>query len=146
VAATLAGAISMLGNMLQWATLFGGGSNDDERGHFIGSLVLAIIAPIAAMLVQLAISRSREYLADASAAHICGKPRALADALRKLQAGTTAMPMGESMAATSHMFIVNPLSGASLQKLFSTHPPVENRIVRLEAMALSLRPENASPE
>ncbi len=92
---------------------------------------------MAAMLIQMAISRSREYHADASGARICGNPLALAGALRKLQQAATMMPMQEATPATSHLFIVNPLVGASMLKLFSTHPPMDERIARLEAMALS---------
>jgi heat shock protein HtpX len=139
IAATFAGAISMLGSMLQWAAIFGAGRSEDgeEGGGILGGLAMAIIAPMAAMLIQMAISRSREYLADASGAKICGKPLALANALRKLQQAATMMPMREATPATSHLFIVNPLSGASMLKLFSTHPPMDERIARLEAMALS---------
>ena len=137
IAATFAGAISMLGSMLQWAAIFGSGRNDEEEGgsSLLGGLVLAIIAPMAAMLIQMAISRSREYLADASGARICGKPLALASALRKLQQASTLLPMREATPATSHLFIVNPLTGGSLMKLFSTHPPMEERIARLQALA-----------
>ena len=136
IAATFAGAIAMLGNMLQWAAIFGGGNNDEEGGgNMFGSLALAFIAPMAAMLIQMAVSRSREYLADASGARICGKPLALANALRKLQMGAQAVPMPEATPATSHMFIVNPLTGGSMLKLFSTHPPMEERVARLELMA-----------
>lgn len=137
IAATFAGAISMLGSMLQWAAIFGAGRNDDEEGggSLLGGLALAIIAPMAAMLIQMAISRSREYLADASGARICGKPLALASALRKLQQASTLLPMREATPATSHLFIVNPLTGGSLLKLFSTHPPMEERIARLQALA-----------
>ncbi|MBE0596955.1 MAG: zinc metalloprotease HtpX [Desulfuromonadales bacterium] len=138
IAATFAGAISMLGSMLQWAAIFGAGrSEDEEGGGLAGSLALAFIAPMAAMLIQMAISRSREYLADASGAKICRNPVALANALRKLQQASTRMPMREATPATSHLFIVNPLTGGSLLKLFSTHPPMEERIARLEAMAFS---------
>lgn len=137
IAATFAGAISMIGNMLQWGAMFGAGRGDDEEGGggLIGSLALAIIAPIAAMLIQMAVSRSREYLADESGARICGRPLALASALRKLQSASQTIPMQEARPATAHMFIVNPLTGASLMKLFSTHPPMEERIARLEGMA-----------
>jgi heat shock protein HtpX len=136
IAATFAGAIAMLGNMLQWAAIFGGGNNDEEGGgNLFGSLALAFIAPMAAMLIQMAVSRSREYLADASGAKICGKPLALANALRKLQMGAQAVPMPEATPATSHMFIVNPLAGGAMLKLFSTHPPMEERVARLELMA-----------
>jgi len=141
IAATFAGAISMLGSMLQWAAIFGGGRSDDGEGGggLIGGLAMAIIAPIAAMLIQMAVSRSREYQADSSGSKICGNPRALASALRKLHQASRMMPMEEATPATSHMFIVNPLSGAVMQKLFSTHPPMEDRVARLEAMAASRR-------
>ncbi|PLX88443.1 MAG: protease HtpX [Desulfuromonas sp.] len=136
IAATFAGAIAMLGNMLQWAAIFGGGNSDEEEGGgMLSGLALAFIAPMAAMLIQMAVSRSREYLADASGAKICGNPLALANALRKLQMGAQMTPMQEATPATSHLFIVNPLSGSSMLKLFSTHPPMEERIARLEAMA-----------
>lgn len=136
IAATFAGAIAMLGNMLQWAAIFGGGRDDEEGGgSMLGGLAMAFIAPMAAMLIQMAVSRSREYLADASGAKICGNPLALASALNKLQLASQRVPMNEATAATSHMFIVNPLKGASLAKLFSTHPPMEERIARLQAMA-----------
>ena len=137
IAATFAGAISMLGSMLQWAAIFGGGNSEDEEGggSMLGGLALAFIAPMAAMLIQMAVSRSREYLADAAGARICGKPLALANALRKLQMGAQAVPMQEATPATSHMFIVNPLTGGSMLKLFSTHPPMEERVARLEALA-----------
>ncbi len=137
IAATFAGAIAMLGNMLQWAAIFGGGSSDDEEGggSMLGGLAMAFIAPMAAMLIQMAVSRSREYLADASGAKICGNPLALASALNKLQLASQRVPMAEATPATSHMFIVNPLRGASLAKLFSTHPPMEERIARLQALA-----------
>lgn len=136
VAATIAGAISMLGNMLQWATIFGMGRSDDEEGggSMLGGLVMAIIAPIAAMLIQMAVSRSREFLADASGAQICGKPKALASALMKLQQASMMHPMQEATQATSHMFIVNPLSATKLANLFSTHPAMEERVARLNAM------------
>ena len=138
IAATFAGAISMLGNMLQWGAILGAGRGDDEEGGaggLIGSLAMAIIAPIAAMLIQMAVSRSREYLADESGAKICGRPLALANALRKLHTASHMIPMHEARPASAHMFIVNPLTGGSLLKLFSTHPPMEERIARLENMA-----------
>ena len=137
IAATFAGAISMLGSMLQWSAIFGAGRNDEEEGggSLLGGLALAIIAPMAAMMIQMAISRSREYVADASGARICGKPLALASALRKLQQASTLLPMREATPATSHLFIVNPLTGGSLLKLFSTHPPMDERIARLEKIA-----------
>ena len=139
IAATLAGAISMIGNMLQWGAMFGAGRSDDEEGGgiggMVGSLAMAIIAPIAAMLIQMAVSRSREYLADASGAEICGHPLALAGALGKLQMASQAIPMLDARPATAHMFIVNPLTAGGLASLFSTHPPMEERIARLRALA-----------
>lgn len=140
IAATFAGAISMIGSMLQWGAMFGAGRGDDEDGGgiggMVGSLALAIIAPIAAMLIQMAVSRSREYMADASGAEICGRPLALADALGKLHNASQAVPMLAARPATAHMFIVNPLTGGGLASLFSTHPPMEERIARLEALAI----------
>lgn len=135
VAATMAGAISMVANMAQWAMIFGGGRSDDrEGGSHAGGLVMMIVAPIAAMLIQMAISRSREFLADEGGAQFSGNPLSLANALRKLEKKAEQIPMDASP-ATAHMFIVNPLSGGGLMKLFSTHPPMEERIARLEAMA-----------
>lgn len=135
VAATVAGAISMLANMAQWALIFGGGrsSSDREGGSPVAGLVMMIVAPIAAMMIQMAISRSREFLADEGGAKIAGNPLSLANALRRLDTAARAIPM-EASPATAHMFIVNPLSGGGLTKLFSTHPPMEERIARLEAM------------
>jgi heat shock protein HtpX len=137
IAATFAGAISMIGNMLQWGAMLGAGRGDDDEGSggLIGSLVMAIIAPIAAMLIQMAVSRSREYLADETGARICGRPLALANALRKLHTASHMMPMQGATPASAHLFIVNPLTGGSLLALFSTHPPMEERIARLEAMS-----------
>jgi heat shock protein HtpX len=134
IAATIAGAISYLAQMAQWAMIFGGRRDDDEGGNPIAALVMMIVAPIAAMLVQLAISRTREYGADAGGARIVGNPLYLANALKKLHYASQRIPL-EANPATSHMFIVNPLSGGGFAKLFSTHPPIEERIARLEAMA-----------
>lgn len=133
IAAVFAGAISMLAHMAQWAAIFGGGRSDNERGGGLGLLVMAIVAPIAALLIQMAISRSREYLADEGGARFHGNPRDLASALAKLQRGAERIPM-RATPATAHMFIVNPLTGRGLMSLFSTHPPMEERIKRLEAM------------
>lgn len=136
IAATIAGAIGMLASMAKWGAIFGGMGGRDDRdngGGIIGLLVMAIVAPIAAMFVQMAISRTREYAADATGAQISGKPLSLASALRKLHAGAERRPM-DANPATAHMFIVNPLSGRSMMSLFSTHPPVEERIARLEAL------------
>jgi heat shock protein HtpX len=136
IAATIAGAIMMMATMARWGALFGGfGGRDDERsGGVIELLVMAILAPLAATLIQLAISRTREYQADASGARLTHHPLYLANALRKLEAANERLPM-DAGPATAHLFIVNPLSGAGLQRLFSTHPPLEQRIARLEQMA-----------
>jgi heat shock protein HtpX len=134
IAATMAGAISMLANMAHWGMIFGGRSSDDrEGGHPIVALLMIIIAPLAAMLVQMAISRSREFGADATGAVISGDPLSLANALRKLEQGAQRIPM-EANPATAHMFIVNPLTAGGLMTLFSTHPPMQERIRRLEGM------------
>jgi heat shock protein HtpX len=136
IAATLAGAITYLAHMAQWAAMFGGRSRDDEEGgsNPIAMILLAILAPIAAMLVQMAVSRSREFQADATGAQVAGRPWGLAKALEKLQMANQAMPMATATPATAHLFIVNPLSGETLMRLFSTHPPLEERIARLRAM------------
>lgn len=135
IAATLAGAISMLANIAQWGMIFGGRSDDNrDGGHPIVALAMIIIAPLAAMIVQMAISRSREYGADTTGAAISGDPMSLANALRKLQLGVRGIPM-DANPATAHMFIVNPLTGGGLMNLFSTHPAMEERIRRLEQMA-----------
>ena len=136
VAATLAGAITYLAHMAQWAAMFGGRSRDDEEGgsNPIAMILLAVLAPIAALLVQMAVSRSREFQADATGARVAGRPWGLAKALEKLQMANQAMPMANATPATAHLFIVNPLSGQTLMRLFSTHPPLEERIARLRAM------------
>jgi heat shock protein HtpX len=135
IAATFAGAISMLATMARWAMIFGGSrDNDRDRGNPIAAILLMILAPLAAMLIQMAISRSREYGADAGGAKLCGNPLYLASALRKLERGAEMIPM-EAQPSTAHMFIVNPLTGGGLMSLFRTHPPTEQRIARLEAMA-----------
>ena len=136
IAATMAGAITYLAHMAQWAAVFGGRSRDDEEGgsNPIAMILLAILAPIAALLVQMAVSRSREFQADATGAKVAGRPWGLAKALEKLQMANQAMPMADATPATAHLFIVNPLSGETLMRLFSTHPPLEERIARLRAM------------
>lgn len=135
IAATMAGAISMLAYIAQWGLIFGGRSSDDREGsNPIVALAMIILAPLAAMLIQLAISRGREYGADATGASISGDPLSLASALKKLQLGVEKIPM-ESNPATAHMFIVSPLTGGGLMTLFSTHPPLEERISRLEMIA-----------
>ncbi|ABA87503.1 membrane-bound zinc-dependent protease HtpX [Syntrophotalea carbinolica DSM 2380] len=137
IAATIAGAISYLAHMAQWAALFGGfGGRDDDDGNPLGLLLLIIFAPLAAMLVQMAISRSREYAADRGGAALCGNPHYLANALRKLEMANSRQPMPKVNEATAHMFIVNPLRGGGLKSLFSTHPPVDERIRRLENMTV----------
>jgi len=134
IAATFAGAISYLATMAQWAALFGGGGRDrDGDSHPFALLAMMIVAPLAAMLIQMAISRSREYQADASGARLCGDPHALAAALKKLESANRQAPM-EASQATAHMFIVNPLAGGGLSNLFATHPPMAERIRRLEEM------------
>jgi len=135
IAATIAGAISYLAHMAQWAAMFGGTRDNEREGNPVALIVMMIVAPLAAMIIQMAISRSREYGADMGGAKICGNPLSLANALRKLEYANKRIPMVGANAATSHMFIVNPLSGGSLLRLFSTHPPIEERIKRLEAMA-----------
>jgi heat shock protein HtpX len=133
VAATLAGAITMLAHMAQWGAIFGFGRRDEEDsggGGILGLLFMAILAPIAATLIQLAISRSREYFADSTGAAVAGSPSGLARALEKLHYASQRLPM-DANPATAHLFIVNPLTGGSLLNLFSTHPPIEERIRRL---------------
>jgi heat shock protein HtpX len=131
VAATLAGAISFLAHPFM---LMGRSRDDREGGNPLLAIVAMIAAPIAAMLIQMAVSRSREYAADTTGARLVGYPEGLANALRKLQAAAPRIPLQGASPATSHLFIVNPLSGQSLMKLFSTHPPLEERIERLMAM------------
>jgi len=134
VAATLAGVIMMLANMARWTAFFGGGRDDEDRGGgVVGLVVMAMLAPIAALLIQMAISRTREFVADATAAHLTKKPLALASALERLQMAAERIPL-DANPATSHLFIVNPLSGRSLLRLFSTHPSVEERVKRLRAI------------
>lgn len=143
IVATVAGAITFIANMLMWGAMLGGfrsRDNDSGGGNGAGlalALLVSILAPFAAMLVQLAISRSREYQADASGAQIYGDPYPLADALEKLDSAVHRKPM-EVNQATAHLFIVNPLSGRSLINIFSTHPPIEERVKRLRGMRMSL--------
>ena len=135
VAATIAGAISYIAYMAQFAAIFGGG--DNRRGGMIGLLAMAIIAPLAAMIVKMAISRTREFGADKTGAEICENPLYLASALRKLHAGASRVPLQVSEQAaesTAHMMIVSPMIGGGFAKLFSTHPPMEERVARLERM------------
>jgi len=139
IAAVLGGAVMMMANMLQWGAIFGMGRNSDDEGGgggggVLGALAMALLAPIAATLIQMAISRSREYLADATGAKISGTPLALAGALGKLENYARQIPM-QASPATENMFIVNPFAGVSMASLFSTHPPTEERIRRLRDMA-----------
>ena len=142
VAATMAGAIMMLASMARWSAIFGGGGRSDEEGGLggIGLLVMSILAPLGAMIIQMAVSRSREYLADATGAAIAGRPDGLASALEKLGAYSKRIPM-HANPSTAHMFIVNPLSGGSFRSLFSTHPPIEERVARLSGT----RPPRPAP-
>lgn len=137
IAATLAGAIMFLGYQMRWLGLFsGGGHDDDNRGGALGMILLAILAPLAAIIIQMAISRSREYKADAGAAHLTHNPEDLASALEKLTAYSKRLPL-QATRQTAHLFIVSPLSGKSLLSLFSTHPPIEERVARLREMRFS---------
>lgn len=141
VAATIAGALSMLANMSMWGMMLGGGrSSDDERTSPLGGLIAMILAPVLAMLIQMAISRSREFLADESSARITGDPLGLASALRKIEVISQKTAIQSGSPATAHLFIINPFSGGGLVRLFSTHPSTEARIQRLQ----SLRHENAA--
>ncbi|PYM19454.1 MAG: zinc metalloprotease HtpX [Candidatus Rokuibacteriota bacterium] len=136
IAATLAGAITYLAHMAQWTAFMGGGRSDDDDGPSpIAMVLMAVIAPIAAMLVQLAVSRSREFHADATGARLAGRAYPLAKALEKLDMASRAIPMNANP-ATAHLFIMNPLRGESLMRLFSTHPSTEERIARLRAMRI----------
>ena len=136
IAATLAGAIMVLARMAMWMPI--GGRSDDEEGgsSIVGMVLLAVLAPIAALLIQMAISRSREYLADEGAARLTRKPWALAGALEKLELAAQQIPLASASQASAHMYIVNPLAGVSFASLFSTHPPTEERIARLRAMRM----------
>jgi len=139
IAATLAGAITMIANVIKWSAFFGGVQSDEEGGGNIfglfATLAMAILAPIAALLIQMAISRSREYQADATGARLAGNSAGLANALLKLERGAQRVPM-EVNPAASHLFIINPLSGQSLAALFSTHPPIEERVARLRKLRI----------
>ncbi len=136
IAATMAGAITYLAHMAQWAAMFGGARRDDDEGggsNPFALILMAVVAPIAAMLVQLAVSRAREFQADATGARLAGRTWGLAKALEKLERASQVAPM-DANPATAHLFIVNPLRGQALMRLFSTHPPIEERIARLRAM------------
>jgi heat shock protein HtpX len=134
IAATIAGAVSYMAYAARWAAIFSGGGDDNRGGNPLALLFVAILAPIAAFIIQSAISRTREFKADATGARICGKPMSLASALQKLQTMAMRRPM-QANPSTAHMFTVSPLTGGGITKLFSTHPPTEERIARLQAMA-----------
>ena len=135
IAATIAGAITMIANVVQWGAMFGGASRDeDDRGGMVAAIAMAILAPIAAMIIQMAISRSREYAADYAGAKLCRKPLALASALGRLEQTVQAIPMQGGSPSTAHLFIVNPFRGGFAGP-FSTHPPMEERIRRLEQLS-----------
>ncbi len=140
IAATLAGAITYMAHMAQWAMIFGGGRRDSDEegssGGVFGGLLMIVLAPIAAMLIQMAVSRSREFQADATGAQMAGQPWGLAKALEKLEVASKVAPM-HATPATAHLFIVNPLTGGGWTTLFSTHPPIAERVARLRAMARS---------
>ena len=139
IVATIAGAITMLSRVAMWSAMFGGNQRDRNGGaNPLAMLVVLIVAPIAAMIVQLAISRTREFGADRTGARISGKPLALASALAKLERGAAAVPFRRATEATAHQFIVNPLHGRSLAGLFSTHPRTQERIARLERIAVEM--------
>ena len=141
IVAMMAGTIMTIVDIFQWSMILGGGSSDDEEGGnplgFIGSIAMIILAPLAATLIQMAVSRSREYIADQRGAQFCGNPRALASALHKIAYGIQMHPMNEAKPATAHMFIESPFSGQKMMSLFSTHPAVDDRIEKLMAMANS---------
>jgi heat shock protein HtpX len=137
IAATLVGTITFIARMAGWAMIFGG--RDDEDGNGIANLILIILAPVIALLLQLAVSRSREFAADAGGAEISGKPLALASALEKLEYANKRIPMRNAGPSSAHMFIVNPLRAGTIAKLFSTHPPTEERIFRLREIAAGRR-------
>lgn len=135
IAATIVGTITFIAQMAGWAMMFGRGSDDDDAGGALSSLILLILAPIAATLLQMAISRSREFAADADGAKIAGNPMGLASALQKISLANEARALNHAGPATAHMFIINPLRGGGIMKLFSTHPPIEERIRRLREIA-----------
>jgi heat shock protein HtpX len=137
VAAAIAGIISSIGQFLMFASFFGGGSNDEDRPNPLAMLVMAMLAPFAASIIQMAISRTREYDADEDGARLTGDPLALASALRKLEAGTSRAPLAPTpqLQNAAHMMIANPFRPQDVSRLFSTHPPTQDRIARLEQMA-----------
>lgn len=141
IVAMMAGSIMTIVNVFQWSMILGGGSSDDEEGGnplgMIGTIAMIILAPIAATIIQMAVSRSREYIADQRGAQFCGNPRALASALHKIAYGIEMHPMVEAKPETAHMFIESPFTGQKMMSLFSTHPPIDDRIAKLMEMANS---------
>ena len=139
IVAMMAGSIMTIVNIFQWSMIFGGGNSDDEEGGLgmLGSIAMIIFAPIAATIIQMAVSRSREYIADQRGAQFCGNPRALASALHKIAYGIERHPMVEAKPETAHMFIESPFTGQKMMSLFSTHPPIDDRIEKLMNMANS---------
>ena len=140
IVAMMAGTIMTIVDIFQWSMILGGGNSDNEDGNplgFIGSIAMIILAPLAATLIQMAVSRSREYIADQRGAEFCGNPKALASALHKIAYGIEMHPMAEAKPATAHMFIANPFAGQKMMSLFSNHPPIDDRINKLVTMANS---------
>ena len=139
IVAMMAGTIMMIVDIFQWSMILGG-NNDEENSSplgLVGSIFMIILAPIAATLIQMAVSRSREYIADARGAEFCGNPKALASALHKIAYGVQAHPMSNAKPATAHMFIASPFAGSKALSLFSTHPPIDERISRLNSMTIN---------
>lgn len=152
IVAMMAGTIMMIVDIFQWSMILGGGNNDGEENSnplgMVGSIAMIILAPLAATLIQMAVSRSREYIADERGAQFCGNPKALASALHKIAYGVQMHPMENAKPATAHMFIANPFAGAKMASLFSTHPPIDDRIAKLNAMNLNSvvnRPSKSNP-
>jgi len=142
VAGVMASAVVSIAHMMKFMTIFGGNREGGGSGNIVAAVLMAILAPLAASIIQMAISRSREYLADDTGAYLCGQPLALAGALAKLQNANQRVPMQTGNAATSNLFIVAPLSATTAANLFSTHPPIEERIARLQALARNERPSS----
>ena len=144
--AMMAGAVMMIVDIFQWSLILGGGNNEDNSNPLgmVGTIALIILAPLAATIIQLSISRSREYIADERGAKFCGNPKALASALHKIAYGIEIHPMDNAKQSTAHMFIANPFAGKKMMNLFSTHPPIDERIARLNAMAASSGPVSVS--
>jgi heat shock protein HtpX len=145
IAATFAGALGMLADMALWSSILGGRSSDDREGHPLAGLLGVLVAPLAATLIQLAVTRSREFLADETGARLSGDPMALASALQKIEKAAKVIPLPGATPASSHLFIVNPMVGENLAALFRTHPPTRERVRRLKAMAAGLSVKRGLP-